>query len=196
MLNSEKLSRICLDAAANASTSLTKLVGQLVTTEITSIKIAKVQTSFPEIEMDTKVASVCIPITGAIQGTSLLILPEETAYRVRDALLKPEIPGLKKLSPMDKSAIPEVGNIICGSFLTVFANETNIRFMEKVPSFSFDRFDAVVSSIIKTFAVSANKSLIIGVKFTISYTNFQGHIILFFGLEEFNTIIKALDISE
>ncbi|MFH1768768.1 MAG: chemotaxis protein CheC, partial [Candidatus Omnitrophota bacterium] len=102
----------------------------------------------------------------------------------------------RKLNELDKSALKEVGNIICGSFLTVFSNTLKIKIVENVPSLSFDMFGAVVDVIIAEFAQKAEDALVIEVKFVFEHANIKGYVVLIFGLEEMKAIMKALGVEE
>lgn len=191
-----KLTEMTDKAAKFASQALTKLSGENVTIEVSKAEITKIQREFPDIGPETIVAGIYLPITGDVKGASLLIFPEKIAYTLCDVLVK-RVPGTThKLTELDKSALKEVGNIICGSFLTVFSNTLKIKIVENIPSFSFDMFGAVVDVIIAGFAKKAEDALVIEVKFVFEHANIKGYVVLIFGLEEMKAIMKALEIAD
>ena len=188
----QKLSKMTDEAARNASRALTKLSGEKVTVEVSKAEVTKIQRKFPDIEPESIVAGIYLPITGEVKGASLLIFPEKIAYTLCDVLVKRPAGTTRKLTELDKSALKEVGNIICGSFLTVFSNTLKIKIVEHVPSLSFDMFGAVVDVIIAEFAQKAEQALVIEVKFVFEHANIKGYVVLIFGLEEMKAIMEAL----
>ncbi|ODS34520.1 MAG: CheY-P phosphatase CheC [Candidatus Scalindua rubra] len=179
-------------AAENASRALSKLSGETVKVEVSKVEIAKVQKGFSVIHPESMVAGVYLPVTGEVKGGSLLIFPEKIACDLCDLLVRREPGTTHQLTELDKSALKEAGNIVCGSFLTVLSNTLNIRVIEHVPSFSFDMFGAVADQIITQFALKAGEALVIEVKFVFEKTHVGGYVVLMFGLEEMNAIVDAL----
>ena len=190
-----KLTKMTDEAADFASKALTKLSGEKVTVEVSKAEITKIQRKFPDIEPETIVAGIYLPITGDVKGASLLIFPEKIAYTLCDLLVKRKPGTTRKLNELDKSALKEVGNIICGSFLTVFSNTLKIKIVENVPSLSFDMFGAVVDVIIAEFAQKAEDALVIEVKFVFEHADIKGYVVLIFGLEEMKAIMEALGVE-
>lgn len=191
----QKLTRMTDKAAKRASQALTTLSGEKVSVEVSKVEITKVQREFPGIEPETIVAGIYLPITGEVKGASLLIFPEKIAYTLCDVLVRRKAGTTRKLTELDKSALKEVGNIICGSFLTVFSNVLKIKIIEHVPQFSFDMFGAVVDVIIAEFAQRAEEALVIEVRFVFEHAKIRGYVVLIFGLEEMKAIVKALEVG-
>jgi len=190
-----KLTKMTDEAAKLASNALTTLSGKKVTVDVSKAEITKIQRKFPDIEPETIVAGIYLPITGEVKGAALLIFPEKIAYTLCDVLVKRPVGTTRKLTELDKSALKEVGNIICGSFLTVFSNTLKIKIVENVPSLSFDMFGAVVDVIIAEFAQKAEDALVIEVKFVFEHANIKGYVVLIFGLEEMKAIMDALGVE-
>ncbi len=190
-----KLAKIVDEATKNASRALTKLAGEKVIVEVTKLEIREVQKRFPDIEPEQMVAAVYLPITGEVKVASLLIFPKETAHTLCDVLMrrKPEVTA--RFSELDESAIKEVGNIICGNLLTVFANTLQVKIIEHVPSFSFDMLGAVVDVVTAEFAQKTKSELVIEVKFIFKHAKIDGYVVLIFGFEEMQAIMKALEVG-
>ena len=193
MPKKDKLSTMTTEAAKSASRALTKLSSEKVTVEVAKAEITKVQRTFPGIGPESIVAGIYLPITGEIKGASLLIFPEKIAYTLCDLLVRRKPGTTRKLTELDKSALKEVGNIICGSFLTVFSNTLKIKIIEHIPELSFDMFGAVVDQIIVQFAQKAQEALVIEVKFVFEHANIKGYVVLVFGIEEMKAIMEALE---
>lgn len=179
-------------AAENASGSLSKLTGETVKVEVSKIEISNTRKSFSGIDPESMVAGVYMPVTGEIKGASLLIFPEKIAFDLCDLLVKRELGTSHQLTELDKSALKEVGNIVCGSFITVLSNTLKIKIIEHIPSFSFDMFGAVTDKIITQFALEEREALVIEVKFVFERIPVRGYLVLMFGLEEMKAIVDAL----
>lgn len=187
-----KLVEIALLAAENASRALSRLSGETVEVEITKVEVTEVQRGFDGIHPESMVAGVYLPVTGDVKGASLLIFPEKIACDLCDLLVRRELGTTRQLTELDKSALKEVGNIICGCFLSVLSNALKIKVIENVPSFSFDMFGAVVDQIIAQFALNAGDVLVIEVKFVFEKAPVKSYVALVFGLEEMHAIVDTL----
>ena len=196
MAKEDKLKEITNQSAENASKALTKLSGEPVKVEVPKAEITKLGKVFPDLGPETMVAGIYLPVTGEIKGASLLIFPEKIAYTLCDLLVKRKPGTTRQMTELDKSALKEVGNIICGSFLTVFSNTLKIKIIEHIPSFSFDMFGAIIDQIIVQFALKSQEALVIEVKFVFQKTPLKGYVVLFFGLEEMKAIVGALESAE
>ena len=184
MTKEHVLTEIAKEAAKKASLALLKLCGEKVTVEFVNfnkVEIEKIQKEFSGMDLESIVAGVYLPVTGDIKGASILIFPEKIAYTLCDELLRRKQGTTRQLSELDKSALKEVGNIICGSLLTVFSNNLKIKIIENVPEFSFDMFGAVVDRMIIQFAQEEEEVLIIELRFGFEHIRIKGHIILIFG---------------
>ena len=187
------LKQITDAAAQNASNSLSKLTGEKVGVEVSKAAITNVSRVFPSIEAESRVVGIYLPVTGEIKGASLLIFPEKIAYTFCDVLVRRKVGITHQFTKLDESALKEVGNIICGSFLTVFSNTLKIKIIEHIPQFSFDMFGAVVDQIIAEFALKADKALVIEITFVFEKTPLKGYVVLLFGLEEIKSITDTLE---
>jgi len=186
------LAEITNEAAKDASLALLKLCGEKITVEFVDVEVEKIQKAFSGIDLESIVAGVYLPITGDIKGASILIFPEKIAYTLCDVLVRRKPGTTRKLTELDKSALKEVGNIICGSLLTVFSNHLKVKIIENLPELSFDMFGAVVDQIIIQFVQKAEEVLIIELRFGFEHIMIKGHIILIFGHKEIKAIIDGL----
>lgn len=191
-----RLEQINNEAAAQASAALSKLIDRHVDVAISKAEVKKVAELSPLIGTEEMVAGIYLPVTGDIQGASLLIFPKETAFILSDLLVKRPPGTTRKLTPLDESALKEVGNIIAGNYLTVMANALQIKVVEHTPNFSFDMFGAIVSQIITQFAEKTENALIIEIEFTINPETFKGYFLLLFEVEQFKAILGSISVAE
>ena len=156
-----KLKEINNQAALKASGAISKLIDKQVKVKIATADVRNVEELSPIIGPEEIVAGVYLPITGKITGAALLIFPKESSFNLSDLLVRREPGTTRKLTGLDKSALKELGNIVCGSYLTVFSNALQVKIIGKTPNFSFDMFGAIVSQIIAEFVQKSNEALVI-----------------------------------
>lgn len=190
-----KLNKMTKDAANNASFALSKLSGELIKVEAKRVDIENVRKNFLKIKPESMVVGIYLPIIGDLTGATLLIFPEDVACKIVGFLLEKKIQTGRKFSELERSTLKEVGNIIGGSFLTVFANTLRIKLIEQAPSLSFDMFGAVIDQVIADFAQHSNEGLLIELEFNFVETQVIGQIVLAFGLEDMNKIFNNLKIN-
>jgi len=188
-----KLQEINNKAALSASGALSKLIGRQVKMNITMADIRKVGELSPIIAPEEIVAGVYLPVTGEIAGAALLIFPKESAFNLSDLLVRREPGTTRKLTGLDESALKELGNIVCGSYLTVLSNALQVKTIGQAPSFSFDMFGAIVSQIITTFAQKSEKALVVEIEMIFELKALKGYFLLLLELPQFNAILRSLD---
>jgi len=191
-----KLEQINREAADNTSAALSKLIGRSVGVAISRANIKKVESLSPLIGIKDMVAGIYLPVTGDIHGAALLIFPKEAAFILSDLLIKRPHGTTRKLTPLDESALKEVGNIISGNYLTVLSNTLQIKVVEHLPNFSFDMFGAIVSQIITKFTEKAENALVIEIEFTFRPETFKGYFLLLFEVEQFKAILSTIRVGD
>jgi len=187
-----KLEQINKQAADKASVALSQLIDRPVELAISKANVKKVESLSPFIGVEDMVAGIYLPVTGDIHGAALLIFPEETAFILSDLLVKRPHGTTRKLTPLDESALKEVGNIVSGNYLTVLSNTLQIVIVEHIPNFSFDMFGAVVSQIITDFAQKTEDVLVIEIEFAFKPETLKGYFLLLFEIEQFKAMLGSI----
>lgn len=195
MPKEDLLTKIASEAAKKASLALIKLSGEKVSVEFAKVKVGKIQRIFSHMDPELMVAGVYLPITGDIKGASILVFPKKIAYDLCDELNGRKVGTTRQLSELDKSALKEIGNILCGSLLTVFSNTLKIKIIENVPEYSFDMLGAVVDQIVAQFVQKAEDVIFVEIRFGFEDVKIRGHILLIFGAKEMKVIIEALELK-
>jgi len=189
MTKEHVLTEMVKKASKKASLALLKLSSEKVSVEFAKAKIGKIQKIFSHMDPELMVAGVYLPITGDIKGASILVFPKKIAYDLCDELNGRKMGTTRQLSELDKSTLKEVGNILCGSLLTVFSNTLKIKIIENVPEFSFDMLGAVVDQIVAQFVQKAEDVILVEIRFGFEHVKIKGHILLIFETKEIKSII-------
>lgn len=179
-------------AALNASRALSKLIDRPIGIEISQPSVKKLNELSPIVDPEEIVATIYLPITGAVKGATLLVFPKETSFTLSDLLVRRELGTTRKLSELDKSALKEVGNILFGNYLTVFSNKLQIKLIEHIPQFSFDMFGAITSQILASFAQDVEEALCIEIEFIFRALKIKGYLLLLFRQEEITAVLRSL----
>ena len=170
-------------AAASASAALSSLCGQDVEVHIARADVLKVSELSPTMSPEAVVAGIYLPVTGAIEGAVLLIIPQDAAFMLCDMLVKRSPGTTRQLTELDKSALKEVGNIVSGNYLAVLSNALDIKVIEHVPNFTFDMFGAIVSQVITDFARDAEAAMVVEVEFRFKPAALKAYLLLLFRFE-------------
>jgi chemotaxis protein CheC len=192
----EKFNQLNQEAAAKASQALSKLIDNSVEVKLKDVGLKKIEELAPVLSISPEdvVVGVYLRVTGDVQGSSLLVFAKETALRLCDSLFKREPGTTRKLSELDQSALKEVGNIVCGNYLTVLGNKLQVKIVEHPPHFSMDMFGALLGQVVSQFSLSVDQGIAVEIEFSIGGLSLiKGYTVLFFTIEETKAILEALE---
>jgi chemotaxis protein CheC len=149
----EALEKMAKSGAENASTSLSKLIGQEVGMQTLAVRALPVE-KITEIigSPEDMVTTVIMEVRGEVNGNIMLIYPQQSAINVADFLAKRATGVTSQLSELDKSALKESGNIISGAFLSAISNYLTINMVESIPDIASDMLKATVDFVLTRFA--------------------------------------------
>jgi len=176
-------------AAANASKALKKLFKKDVELKIPRARVEHIKKLKPVIDPEEMTAGIYLPVSGDVKGAALLVIPRDAAFALCDILLKKES-STRKLTRLDKAALKEVGNIICGQYFTVFSNELKIKIIEHIPNFSYSMFGAIISDIIARFSQLSDEALIIELNIIFKPKVLKAYFLLLFEPVQITRLIK------
>jgi len=167
-----------------------KLFKENVQVKIPVAKIENVKRLKPILSAEEMVVGVYLPISGEVKGAALLVIPREAAFNLSDMLLKRKQGSTRKLTRLDKAALKEVGNIICGHYFTVFSNMLGIKIIESVPSFNYTMFGSIISDIGARFSRISDEALFIEVHMVFKPKVFKAYFLLLFEPIKITRLIK------
>jgi chemotaxis protein CheC len=134
--------------AGHAATALSQLLNKKIMMNVPKVEVV----GFDEmVELaggaENVVASVFLRIEGDIPGSMFFILPLEHAkHFIRkmtgDAEFSFSVPPYNELA---LSALQELGNILCGSYLTALADFSGLSMHPSVPALGVDMVGAIIS---------------------------------------------------
>jgi len=165
--------------AGNAATALSMMVDKKVEISVPDVKIAPIaKIPFLLPEPEELVVGIKMDVKGDAELETLLIFDASGAKQILKVLLfGMEIQDLTNLDEMSKSALKEVGNIICGSYITALANFTGLYLDPLPPDVSVDMISAIISEVSLEIAYTEDKIIIIETLLNIQDVEVNGFII-------------------
>src|SRR5699024_9315009 len=94
---------------------------------------------------EEEVHAISIRILGDIPGLFLFVLQEKDALNLVDMMMPGQTP--KQLDAIGISALQELCNILCSSYLNALSRMLNKSLISSVPGYAKDMFGAILPSI-------------------------------------------------
>lgn len=139
------------------------------------------------------VMALYLRIMGDISGTSLLMLPRESALSLADILNDRRIGTTEILDREDRSALGEVSNILTASFLTELGNFTGIRLYHSTPCTVFNIAKSLMEFVLLGMDPRIEHILIIQLRFTGKMGEIGGDFILLFDTSSLPVLVREID---
>ena len=189
MMQNKKLQEIHEEACLKSSVALAKLIGQQTIVDIVSPEAKKVEELAPIVDLyKTAMMVVCLPVRGEVKGEVLLVFSQEDAFSLCDLLFKREPGATKEITELDKSALQELGNIICGTYFSSLANHVRIKIVEHMAQITFDKpFETMLDQIIERLTPNREDVTALEMEFNFSMPAFKGHLFKSYFLVLFQT---------
>ncbi len=133
----------------NAATALSTLTGKKIEITVPNaeiVPIEKIVFIFPQPE--DIVIGIRMVVRGDAELDVLLILDRQAGKRILTDLLGSPCEDVTQLDEMSASALKEIGNIMCGSYITALAEFTQLYLDPLPPELSIDMLVAIVSEAI------------------------------------------------
>ena len=124
--------------------------------------------------VEEETVSLLLEVSGDLDGTFLLLLRPETAAQLLTALGLPAPQSFHALDPRQHSALLELGNIMCSSYMTAVSELTGLESGLTIPAYAVDMLGALLSLPIIRFAEAESKMLYIQNVFTIAGRDWSG----------------------
>jgi chemotaxis protein CheC len=188
--------------AGNATTSLSKLLNRKINMKVPDVKMVAFDEMMDVIGgPEQEIASVFVRAIGDAPGSMFFVLkPEEASLFVSEMIGDPDFQlGSSANQELGLSAYVELGNILCGSYLSALSDFTNLNLQPSVPSVAVDMVGAILSFGLLELSQVADHAILIDTKLideTNKFNDINGHFFLLPDPNSFNTIFKTLGVRE
>lgn len=186
-MQNKHLQEIHEEACIKSSGTLARLIGGQAIVDIANPRIKKLKELTPTIGPDKAVAIVCLPVSGEVEGAALLMVFPQTAFDLSDLLIKKDWGATKELDELDKSALEELGNIICGSYFTTISNRAGIKIVVHAPRLSFNTLETTLEQTYGKLTQNQEDVVALETEFNFTVPAFKGHLFKSYFLVLFQT---------
>jgi chemotaxis protein CheC len=129
--------------SGTAGTALSSILGRSVDISVPSVAAMDVQGAVEEIgEADREVRATLVPFTGDLTGSALLLFPPD------DAAVICRLLGVDPDGEDGESALAEIGNILCASYLTALGQMLGMEVEPCPPETAWDLLGAIVATVL------------------------------------------------
>jgi len=193
---SKELQTIHEEACIHASHAIAKLIGSDIIVDIAKQNMGDINELSLPFDLAESIAGVGLPVNSGTRGAALLLFSQQTAFRLSDVLIKKKPGTTNQLDELDKSALKEFGNIVCGSYFATLSNHTKIKMVEHVAQFTFDSMSAILGQTLSGLCQNQNDLLAIKTEFNFTVPTLKGHcfkthfLVLYVGNEEHLKLIN------
>lgn len=200
----EKLNEAQLDAikevgnigTGNAATALSMMLDKKVEISVPQVKvipISKIPFFFENPE--EVVCSVKMELKEDMTGEILLVFDPKTVKALARVLTGMEIADITEMDEFTSSMMKEIGNIMCGSYITALAGFTNLFINPEPPELIVDMISAIISEISIPLALAGEENILL-VETLIEIEGLeealQGYLLLVPSVDSLEKLLKAL----
>lgn len=200
----EKLTETQLDAikevgnigTGNAATALSMMLDKKVDISVPQVKIVPIsKIPFLFDNPEEIVCSIKMKLMEDMTGEIVLIFEPKTVKIIAQVLTGMEINDVTELDEFTSSMLKEIGNIMCGSYVTALAGFTNLFINPEPPELVVDMISAIVSEISLPLALAGEENILLIetlVKIEGIEKELTGYLLLVPSVESFEKLLKAL----
>ncbi len=129
----------------NAATALSKVLNKRVDMEVPSVQLLQLA-DVPDTlgGAEQPMVAIMFQITGDIPCSILFMLDQSSVNRMLSILFGVNKAMGEQLTPIEQSALMEVGNILSSAYLGSLSEFTRLAFQLSVPAFAMDMAGAII----------------------------------------------------
>ena len=183
--------------AGHAITGLSKLLKKRVDVSITNVDLIPVKIIYNFFNGPESMVSV-VYIEGyseGFRGMMFLIFPHPEAMRIVEIAAGGERVDEKHWDEFSLSVLKEIGNIMCGSYLTALSTFVNKKLLQSVPQVSHDMLGAVMDSVLVDLSMESDYALVLETAFTLGSNACKGFLFFVPTQESLDTIYEAIGVE-
>ena len=166
--------------AGNSATALSRLIQRRIEMNVPHVALVPIE-DVPEFVggPELVVVGIFLRVYGKAPSNILFLIPRDSAFALADTMCGREVgTTTTELSPMDESALMEVGNILAGSYLNAFYSFTGISMLPSVPALAVDMAGAILNVVLVQLGEMGDHALLIETNFVAEDRSINGHFFL------------------
>lgn len=182
--------------AGNAATALATIISNKIGLNVPEVSLVSFQEAMDFVGgEDAVVASIYFRVEGSLPGNMLLMLDIEAIKFILQFLLKDKDINFDDLDSYEMSAISEIGNILCGAYLTALSNFTQQNMYPSVPALSIDMAEAALSLPLIQLGEMGDVALLIKTTFTHEGQDVSGNFLFIPEMESFEKLLSYFGVG-
>lgn len=182
--------------AGNAATALSNIISNKIGLSVPEVNLVSFQEALDFVGGDDMVvASIYFRVEGSLPGNMLLMLPIDAIKFILEYLLNSNDIDFANLDSYQMSAISEVGNILCGAYLTALSNFTQQNMYPSVPALSVDMAEAALSLPLIQLGEMGDVALLIKTTFTHDGEDVSGNFFFIPEIEAFENLMRFFGVA-
>ena len=177
----------------NAVTALSSMINHRIEIERPNVKIMKFEEVPAMLGGPEEIKlGVLLELSGDLNGMFMFLISTKFAQTMLDKLLGTEIEDVRNLDDMSLSAVCEIGNIMCCSYINAMTVMMDLRVHVSVPDICIDMTGAILSVPMIHFARLSDELLLIEDKYHFDDQEVVSHILFLPEIHSLERIFKAL----
>lgn len=182
--------------SGNASAALSNMINKSVEVEMPQVKIVSFQEATDQSGgAEQIVAGTMTRMSGGMEGMILLLMDRDFVNAVVGSFFNSDVQGLLHLSEHEISAITEVGNIMCGAYVSAVGQLSGIEVKLESPCFHVDMMGALMSVPVIEFGEVGDKILYIDKTLSIDGKRMNTKLFLIPTIESLQKLMGKLGIE-
>ncbi|MCJ7835929.1 chemotaxis protein CheC [Cuneatibacter sp. NSJ-177] len=189
----EILAEIGNIGTGHAITSLSEMIGRRIDMDCPSVHILEYH-KVPELlgGVEQVQAGVLLQVTGDISGMFMFLISESFLKIMLQELTGVKIEDVGRLEEMERSAVCEMGNIMCCSYINALAQMMNFKIDVSVPDLCVDMTGALLSVPMIYFANISDELLLIQASYHLGDLSVVNNVLFLPEMESLKRIFEAL----
>lgn len=177
----------------NAVTSLSQMLSRQIDMERPVVKILEFN-EVPELlgGMEETRVGVLLEIKGDINGMFMFLISEPFLQVMLEGLLGIDVKDIHELDSLSLSAVGEIGNIMCCSYINALTRMMDIKVDVSVPDICVDMIGAILSVPMIHFASISDELLLIEDRYHFGDTSVISHVLFLPEIDSLERIFHAL----
>jgi chemotaxis protein CheC len=181
-MNLKRFAEISAPASAAASRALARLAGPGAAVKLLNAElISPAECRF--LDREETSAGVSMSIKGGLEGEALLCFPEAKALALGEILAGRMSDGTARPADLDESALKELGNIICGNYVTALSNQLRVKVMPGIPYLMRGACGLMLEQVVARLGLDAAAALLVDVELDLPAGSVLGRLLLCFKTE-------------
>jgi len=182
--------------AGNAVTALSKILKKKVSMSVPQVKLL----DFKDVSAfiggpENLIIGVLVNLSQDVTGMMMFLIETKCARSVISLIIGRRLSPDRDFSELELSAMQEIGNILCSSYLGSLSSMTGQKIMPSVPQLAIDMAGAILSVPAIEFGKVSDKVLFIESTFAAEQENVSGFFVLVPDPPSFEKILASLGVS-